>query len=641
MSSKIKKYIKDNCNGSYAPDDMDNLAKTISEKSGGCFSKKKAKRLMCHYAEVSSGKIVFNTKNKDKLMTFDALSEMCETTGSESESESDDKYTKSNSVGMLRLGFLGNTKNPEESKPVKNKPDEKYKYPETESITAICRNGDPNYGPFSTQSVHDVQVDDKLSKKHKRLTKAFEYLSSIEYPEQRSDTWFEQRKGKITASDGGMVVGVNHYEPQWKFVCKKVTDPPFQNNVFCYHGKKLEAIATMVYEYRMNVKVTEFGMVPHKTIDFLGASPDGIVSPYKLDSKHLTREVGKMLEIKCPYTRKINKVGNIKGDICPIYYWVQVQLQLECCDLDECDFWQCEIAEYDDMEDFEDDTDPQFPYLSKDTKMEKGALIQLLPFNDPDFIKDKKYEKNSDRYYDKVFASAIFIYPPKVEMTPRDVSIWVASTCANIKTSHPQYYLDRVIYWKMVVTHNVTIPRDKEWFEEHLPMYRKMWKYVTYFRENQDKANIVFEYIESLGMKPRSKAECDNNDKIMKIYDTVCDEPDDKAPEKEHRKYAKHIAQIIKETCTNLSKNDKVYKDKQWKEVYEPLYAGWDMAKILYDYMASLDDKQIQNVNVASIYSYINKQPGEHSSNSDHKKYIKYVEDLIEFAEKNNKEDSD
>ena len=33
-----------------------------------------------------------------------------------------------------------------------------------------------------------------------------------------------------------------------------------------------------------------------------------------------------------------------------------MQGQLEVCDLDECDFWQCEILEYDDREDFVLDT---------------------------------------------------------------------------------------------------------------------------------------------------------------------------------------------------------------------------------------------------------------------------------------------
>jgi hypothetical protein len=193
----------------------------------------------------------------------------------------------------------------------------------------------------------------------------------------------------------------------------------------------------------------------------------------------------------------------------------------------------------------------------------------------------------------------------------------------------------------MVTTHNVTIERDKEWFAEHLPMYTKMWKYVTYFRDNQDKANIVFEYIASLGMKQRSKAERDNNDKIMKIYDTVCNEPDNEAPDKEHKKYAKYIAQLINDTQNNLNKNDKVYWKQQWKEIYEPLYAGWDKAKILYDYINSLSDSKKNKCNIVDIFKSINAQPGENDSHDVHIKYTKMIKDMIETSEESSKTHDD
>ena len=42
-----------------------------------------------------------------------------------------------------------------------------------------------------------------------------------------------------------------------------------------------------------------------------------------------------MLEIKCPMTRKLNgDVLHKKTEM----YWAQMQLQLEVCDLFECDF---------------------------------------------------------------------------------------------------------------------------------------------------------------------------------------------------------------------------------------------------------------------------------------------------------------
>ena len=45
-------------------------------------------------------------------------------------------------------------------------------------------------------------------------------------------------------------------------------------------------------------------MIPHEEYSFLGASPDGISMPMTLDGK-INKKMGTMLEIKCPYVRKI------------------------------------------------------------------------------------------------------------------------------------------------------------------------------------------------------------------------------------------------------------------------------------------------------------------------------------------------
>ncbi|MCJ7637929.1 MAG: YqaJ viral recombinase family protein, partial [Nitrososphaeraceae archaeon] len=235
------------------------------------------------------------------------------------------------------------------------------------------------YEPYGTQWVHDIQNDDVISEREIKLGKQFDILRAIVLPEQRSAAWFEMRDGKITASDGGTVLDVNPHEQQYKFIFKKTVGIPFISNEYVHHGKKLEEIAILIYEYRMNVKCEAFGLIGHPKYKFLGASPDSICGKFKLDGGHKSKFIGRMLEIKCPFIRKIKTEGPIIDHICPIYYWVQVQLQLECCDLDECDFWQCEIREYDSRDDFLEDTHPIEPYRSKEHSYEKGCLIQLLP----------------------------------------------------------------------------------------------------------------------------------------------------------------------------------------------------------------------------------------------------------------------
>lgn len=401
------------------------------------------------------------------------------------------------------------------------------------------RKTDEIFGPFGTQWIHDIQSDDILNEECQRRTQIVEKLMATEYPEQRSKEWFDLRDNKATASDGGCIVGLNHYEPTYKFILKKVLRPPFMSNKYCYHGKKLEKIATMIYEYRMNVKVEEFGLIAHSDIKYLAASPDGIIGKYKADGKSLTKYIGRMLEIKCPLSRKILMDGPIKGGICPIYYWVQVQLQLECCQLDECDFWQCEISEYESRSEFIEDTDPNETFRSKTSKFEKGCLIQVLP-------KNKINEMDEGKLFDVIYEGALFLYPPKIEMSPIDCDIWIAETMSNFEKLCPNgYFFDRVKYWKLESSKCVTINRDKSWLDENIPTIGKVWNYVEYLRKNGDKSKIIFDYIESMPIK--------NNKKIMSLIDFICNEPDEN---KNKDKYNSKILEIIEETQKN-NKNKK------------------------------------------------------------------------------------
>jgi hypothetical protein len=130
-------------------------------------------------------------------------------------------------------------------------------------------------------------------------------------------------------------------------------------------GNKYESVAVLIYEYRNNVKVLEFGCLKHPFINFLGASPDGIT------------EDGIMLEIKCPSTREITGIP-------PPYYWCQVQGQLEVCELDRCDFLECKIKEYDGEEEYLNDNydggDLSFINQGVSFKPKTGDLV-IFPGN--------------------------------------------------------------------------------------------------------------------------------------------------------------------------------------------------------------------------------------------------------------------
>ena len=308
--------------------------------------------------------------------------------------------------------------------------------------------------------------NNKYSKKeeYRKRKKQFKKLKKIPQFEQRSEAWFKQREGMITASDIGSVLGLNKYSGVYDVILKKCDrGEPYQDNIFVHHGKKYEEIATLIYQYKYNIKVEEFRLIPHSTVDCIGASPDGICTKNRLDKK-LSKLIGRMLEIKCP-KRQVQLYGQIYGGICRKYYWAQVQTQLEVCDLDECDFWQCNISEYESRDEYIEDTDKQYEWISEQYNMERGCIIQLVP-KDKLMLEDKQQIEFSSKY----------IYPSKIDLTIREYDEWIISKLSELHKTHPDCVFDRIIYWKLTKCKNVLIKRDREWFQQKLPIIEKTWK---------------------------------------------------------------------------------------------------------------------------------------------------------------------
>jgi putative phage-type endonuclease len=371
-----------------------------------------------------------------------------------------------------------------------------YKYPKDREQSSVG---------LKSELIKDDD-NDILTHQQKQLYTIFKKLKQIKQVEQGSAEWFSKRVTRITASEVGSVIGDNHYTKQYEFIINKVQNNKFETNVACYHGKQLEDIACMIYEFRENVKVDHFGFMLHDKHDFLGASPDGIVSKYKYDGIHITSKVGTMLEIKCPLQRQIHSDGEVKGHIVPLYYWDQMQLQLECCDLENCDFFQCNIKEYVNRDEFIDDTDPKVPYKSISTHNEKGCLIHLLKINDI-----RKSIENT--FIKTIYENSVFIYPPKINMSPYECDIWISSTISNLEDiGYKNHVVYKIIYWKLINSHNVTIERDREWFETNFKQIKTMWSYVSYFKDNTNKFEEVREYISQM----KNNCRYVNNNKVMK-----------------------------------------------------------------------------------------------------------------------------
>lgn len=197
-----------------------------------------------------------------------------------------------------------------------------------------------NYFLFAVKPNHE-NVYEMSDFTKKRL----DYLNSLVLPEQRTKEWFEDRKDKITASIVGSILGLCKYSNRDDMMYKKITKPFFSGNKYTEHGVCFEEIVTRVYADIMNVKVREYGLIPHDKHRYIGASPDGISNK------------GIMLEIKCP--TGMRNFGNIfHKDV--MGYLCQMQLQLNTCRLPFGDFIDCYVYEYDSKQECENDNNSKY-----------------------------------------------------------------------------------------------------------------------------------------------------------------------------------------------------------------------------------------------------------------------------------------
>jgi putative phage-type endonuclease len=299
---------------------------------------------------------------------------------------------------------------------------------------------------FQKYDETDIQlIEDKIQK-----------LRDIPQPNQRTQEWYEFRWNLITASNAYKVFEsqstINQliYEKcqPLKTIFNEDEEVKMVNvNSPLHWGQKFEPLSVLIYENNYKTKIEDFGCIQHPNYKFLGASPDGI----NIDKT--SERYGRMLEIKNVVSREINGIPKKE-------YWVQMQLQMEVCDLDECDFLETKFIEYQDSKSFTEDISSEGSdfcnvCLSKDGKI-KGEII----------------------YFHTKEGKPFYVYKPLDCFHPTEIDEW-QNSIVDIYTVEPyNYTYMKTIYWKLEVLSCVLVSRNKEWFKNNILQIEKIWKII-------------------------------------------------------------------------------------------------------------------------------------------------------------------
>lgn len=293
------------------------------------------------------------------------------------------------------------------------------------------------YQEFNSQLYDNPYRFVESEKDKKALSKQVKKLANIPQMEQRSEEWYDYRNGRITASDFSSIFGKNAFKSRQQLLREKI-DPSsinYVSNDTVLHGTRLEDAICQMYQCIENTEVTEFGCLAHPTIGHLGASPDGI------DKK------GVMLEIKCPPKRVI------KG-IPPIYYWYQMQLQLEVAELNKCDYMECKIDII---------TKDEFQELLKNEHVhreEAGCFIECWNYKQKKLIHD--------------------YFPVGNNLTA--VNAWETTYLDALENNEELDYRN-TLYWQAKTVAQISIYRDPRWFARCRHEVSDFWDKVIEGRE--------------------------------------------------------------------------------------------------------------------------------------------------------------
>ena len=249
--------------------------------------------------------------------------------------------------------------------------------------------------------------------------------------DQRTDAWHSKRGEMLTASEiykalSDATPSQKHEIIMGKLVPRPRTEGPGPRALVW--GTRFEPIAKDIYASFSDIplKIVDTTCIPHPTVSFLGASPDGII---------LTEgeRNGRLVEFKCPISRAFSDDTPV-----PTTYYHQMQLQMECTGLDLCEYieFQFRTPSYSEWVD------------------SKASFKGFYAVSDDEL--SVKYKDLQDR---------------------RDPSTWRKEV---LETSDDW----NLVFWTLEKYRMKLVEHEKDWLEKNLESITQVWNTIVEHRQN-------------------------------------------------------------------------------------------------------------------------------------------------------------
>ena len=343
----------------------------------------------------------------------------------------------------------------------------------------------PRQSTFESSGIYDAKEN---------ITATIQCLLKMPQPKQKTAEWYECRNNLITASNLWKVFGTENQRAS--LMAEKIGGGDklgnYADNInsTLHWGNKFEPLTVVIYQDKTKTRVGDFGCIIHDKYKFIGASPDGIVvneeSPF----------YGYMLEIKNIVNRDIDGIPKKE-------YWIQTQIQMETCNLDNCHFVETRFKMFDSAEMFYADRE-KYQYSGVILYFTKKFVIRIANTNELDdaaaatataATDDQDYEKIENTASGKEFTTKIiklvekssakspaidyssynkpyYIYMP-IHITQREqIEAWIDETK---KTLADEYSLVEKQYWYLDEYSCVLVKRNREWFVAVVADIESFW----------------------------------------------------------------------------------------------------------------------------------------------------------------------